>query len=109
MAPMELFQARESGIHRGNHLQMSVYLKTWACKSASSSLFHSCNADYLPCLWAQTAPDVCYQAFPGSEFCSLHIPTEQEMWLFFLCCTITAQVVHTNRNSCQEIIFVFLI
>lgn len=27
-APMELFQAGESQIHQGNHIQMSVYLKT---------------------------------------------------------------------------------
>lgn len=64
---------------------------------------------YLPCLWTQTAPDVCYQAFPGSELFSLQIPTEQEMWLFFLCCTVTAQVLHTNRNSCQEILFCIFI
>lgn len=30
-----------------------------------------------------TAPDVCCQASSGSESFGLHIPTEQEMWLFF--------------------------
>lgn len=98
-APREHLQTGESQIHRGNHIQMSVYLKTRARESACASLCHSCPADYLPCLWAQTAPDVCHQAFPGSELFSLHIPTEQEMCLFFLSCTITAQVLHTDTPA----------
>lgn len=98
-APVELLQIGESQIRRGNHIQMSVYLKTWTHKSACSSLCHSRRADCLPCLWAQRAPDVCYQAFPGSGLFGLHIPTQQEMRLFFLGCTITAQVPRTDTPA----------